>query len=192
MYRDPNDAIKVAKNQEIISEEIDDSLQEVIKEHQKRIAKKDLYWLSVADKIAEKSKCQKRHIGVIILDRTGRVISTAYNGHPRNTYCDNECIRKTIHTHKKMAIGYCCHSEINALIFADFDSLQGATIYLTAPPCEACAPYLIQSGLCELVYYKDEYAEPGVEMIKKLTTDSDGISCFKIRSYNQQVNERGV
>lgn len=147
--------------------------------------KDDLYWLSVADKVAEKSKCYKREIGVVVLDVSGRVISTAYNGHPRKTHMDNMCTRKNIHTHKRMHLGYCCHAELNAIIFANFTDLKEATIYITAPPCEACAPYILQSGIDELVYYKDGYKEDGIKLIRDLTNLRGGLTGFIIRSYDR-------
>lgn len=146
----------------------------------------DLYWLSFADKVAEKSKCHKRKIGSVLLDVYGRVVTTAYNGHPRRSVCDHECLRKDIPTHTNMSIGYCTHSEINTLIFANFRDMQEGTLYISAPPCEGCAPYLLQAGLGSLVYFKDGYPENGVELIKKLQNSLIG---FSIRSYDREENK---
>lgn len=136
--------------------------------------KNDLYWLSVASKISEKSKCQKRQVGGVLLDKMGRVISTAYNFHPRKTKLDHICFRKDIPTGEQMHIGACCHADVSLLIFANFNEMQNGSMYLTAAPCEACAPYILQAGLDSLVYYKSDIVRPdGVNLIRQLTDKID-------------------
>lgn len=158
---------------------------EKIKADKNKIIKDDLHWLAMADLTAKKSKCQKRQIGAVIVTEDGRCVSCAYNFHPRNTDLDHECLRKDIPTGTRMDIGYCCHAEINAIIFTDWHDLQGATIYLTQAPCPACAPYLIQAGLSKIVYYKDEVKRPnGIEIIKALTSNH-----LEIRAYDRSVKE---
>ncbi len=147
-------------------------------EKQKQI---DLHWLTVADVVALKSKCIKRQIGAVIISADGRCISCAYNFHPRNTDLDHECLRKDIATGTQMGVGYCCHAEVSAIIFTSWHDLQGATIYLTQAPCPACAPYIIQAGISNLVYFKDKVERPnGVKIIEELTSNR-----LQVRSYDR-------
>jgi len=141
----------------------------------------DLHWLAMADLTAKESKCQKRQIGAVIVAADGRCVNCSYNFHPRNTDLDHECLRKDIATGTQMDVGYCCHAEINAIIFTGWHDLQGATLYLTQAPCSACAPYIVQAGIAHLVYFKDEVDRPNaVEIIRKLTSNR-----LQIRSYDR-------
>lgn len=139
----------------------------------------DLHWLAMADLTAKKSRCQKRQIGAVVVTGDGRCVSCAYNFHPRGTDLDHVCLRKDIATGTQMDIGYCCHAEINAIIFTSWLDLQGATIYLTQAPCPACAPYIIQAGLANLVYFKDSVERPnGVKIIEELTSTRLQVRCY--------------
>lgn len=146
-----------------------------------KLKKDDLYWLSVADKIAEKSKCKRRKVGSIILDIYGRLVSSGYNGHPRHCLKDDICFREGVESHTNMSIGACVHSETNSLLFANFKEIQEGSIYLTAPPCELCAPLIVQAGLANLVYYSDGFDEIGIELIKSLGAER----LLSIRRYNR-------
>ena len=146
----------------------------------------DKYWLSFADKVAEKSKCQKRKVGCVIVGKDGRVVVTAYNGHPSKTTQDHICLRKNVKSGTNTEIGSCCHSEINSLIFADFNRLEGSTMYLTHPPCKGCSPYLLQAKLANLVYYNDEIErDNGIDLLKELSNGSK--YPINIRSYNRET-----
>lgn len=142
----------------------------------------DMYWLSTARQISLRSKCQKRRVGAIIIDENDRVIATGYNFHPRGTSQDSVCLRKDIPSGESMDHGYCVHAEENAMIFANFDEMQGATLYVTHAPCRHCALLIIQAGIGELVYYKDKAErKTGISLFKELG------SSIKIRGYDANI-----
>jgi len=149
--------------------------------------KDDLFWLSIAEGIAQKSKCQKRQVGAVIVDGYGRVVATGYNFHPRNTYKDHVCLRKDIPSGEQMDVGYCCHAERNAITFANFNDMQGATLYLTHAPCGSCACMILQAGIGDLVYYQDRPSPDGIALIDDLVEDHDRI---RIRAYNKETGKR--
>lgn len=109
------------------------------------------YYLQLARTASIKSKCLKKQVGCVIVNN-GRVVSTGYNGHPRNTTCDNICLRKDIKSGEDTHIGYCCHAEMNALIFSNYDSIQGGDIYITEAPCIYCTRYVMQAGVKNCYY----------------------------------------
>jgi len=149
--------------------------------HDLKEQKNDKYWLSVAQQIAMKSKCKKRQVGAVLVDIHGRVISTGYNGHPRQTCKDNICLREEIPSGSSMDLGFCCHAEMNAIIFADFKSMQEATLYLTHPPCAFCARHIMQAGITSLVYVNDGIERPdGLDLLRELL---GGLQWFDMREY---------
>jgi dCMP deaminase len=140
----------------------------------------DLHWLNVAHEVSLQSKCIKRKVGSVIVDKNGRVVATGHNFHPRGTSQDHVCLRKDIPSGEKMADGYCCHAEQNAITFANFNDMQGATLYITHASCKICARMIMQAGIGELVYYKEELErETGVSLFKELG------SAINIRSYEK-------
>ena len=80
------------------------------------------------------------------MDDRRRIISTGYNGFPRD-------VADTHERYHDRAIKYemIVHGEINAIVFAQQD-LTGATLY-TWPfmPCSRCAAIVIQTGIDRVV-----------------------------------------
>lgn len=114
------------------------------------------YYFELALIVAQRSKCIKKQFGSVIV-KDDRVISTGYNGHPRGTAKDGICLRSdTPHgtdTHK----GFCCHSEVNSLLFSSYHERQGGSIFVTGNPCVYCMRYLIQSGLTNIFTLDDKH-----------------------------------
>lgn len=132
----------------------------------------DRYFLFLAKQVATGSRCYKRQVGSVLVDKNLRVIATGFNGRPRNTDCDNEeCIRKDIPSGTQMHISCCVHSEENALLFADFSASQGSTLYCTHAPCEMCSPKILQMGISKIVFFRDE-RKNGVDYILRMTHNS--------------------
>lgn len=130
----------------------------------------DTYFMNLAKAVGENSKCESRHIGSIIV-RDKRVISTGYNGPPsgidkcwkRFGYGHSVCPRRAMGFSSSEGIEHCvaAHSEVNAIVTAARTgvSVEGATLYChCGPPCKACAAYIINSGIKEVVCLdKPEY-----------------------------------
>jgi dCMP deaminase len=61
------------------------------------------------------------------------------------------------------------HSELNAILNFVGNDLSGCKIYVTLFPCNECAKAIIQSGIKEIVYGEDRYADTdSVKASKKL------------------------
>lgn len=96
------------------------------------------------------STCKRLHVGTVIVDFQGSLLSSGYNGAPYNiAHCqagpDARCTD-------------CCHSETNAINQAAKLGimLQGSNLYTLYRPCDACSKNIIQAGI-GIVYYRYEY-----------------------------------
>lgn len=74
---------------------------------------------------------------------------------------------------------YVVHAELNAILNAT-QSLQGCTIYVSLFPCNECSKAIIQSGIKEIVYEDDKYAETDAVLVSKRMLDAAGVSYRKI------------
>lgn len=83
--------------------------------------------------------------GCVMIDKHGRPIGQGYNGYPRNV--DDSKMPQT-RPEKYPPI---LHSEENAILNSTGD-LEGATAYITGPPCIHCWAHMIQSGIKRVVY----------------------------------------
>lgn len=142
----------------------------------------DTYFMEVAKVVASRSNCVKRKVAAIIV-REKRIISTGYNGTPRNTKNCNEngCKRcnSFAESGTKLVECLCSHGEENAIVQAAFHgiSVKNATIYSTFSPCLICAKMIINSGIKRVVY-NQEY--PLNEDAKRLLKEA-GIKLKKIK-----------
>lgn len=75
----------------------------------------DSYFMHLADLAARRSNCMKRRVGCVLV-RSGRVISTGYNGTPRGTQNCNEggCPRCNIGEGSGQSLSscLCMHAEV--------------------------------------------------------------------------------
>ena len=103
-------------------------------------------FLVLAEHIATWSKDPSTKVGAVIVDADRRIISTGYNGFPR----DVEDLDQRLNN-RDVKYEMIVHGEINAIVFAN-QSLQGTTLY-TWPfmPCSRCAGIVIQSGIRTVV-----------------------------------------
>lgn len=117
--------------------------------------------MSVAERLAERSLCFKATVGAVIVDVTGRVVSTGYNGPPagfrhNDLSCASWCPRGAEHaegrhaTAEQARVCYAVHAEANALLTGDRSSWQGGVMYCTKHPCWDCAKLIANSGLSRL------------------------------------------
>ena len=106
----------------------------------------------LAQSISKRSKCVKAHYGAVLVDVHDRIIATGYNGHPKNTQCDDKCLRTYIKHGTQQEIGYCLHAEWNCLLHSNFAERQRGTIYVSDIPCNVCHRMILQSGVSRLVF----------------------------------------
>lgn len=117
----------------------------------------DTYFLELARQAATRSSCSLARHGAVIVNRR-HVRSTGYNGTPSGyANCDaGGCPRGRSGDRDKPCTGL--HAEANAILFAAPADRDGATIYITAPPCFECARLIANSGIREMVSLSDDSA----------------------------------
>ena len=70
---------------------------------------------------------------------------------------------------------FVCHAELNAILNNDGGSLRGTRIYVTLFPCNECAKAIIQSGIREIVYLSDKYADTDAVIASKRMLQMAGV-----------------
>lgn len=129
----------------------------------------DTYFLELAKQAATRSSCVLDNHGAVIVQNR-RILSTGYNGTPSGYgNCDQgACPRGKSKDRSKPCAGL--HAEANAILYATPDEREGATLYVTAPPCFECAKLISNSGLKEIVTVVEENPE-GFDKIRKFLLD---------------------
>ena len=121
----------------------------------------DRRYIRMASIWAEKSYCQRRQVGALIV-KDKMIISDGYNGTPSGfeNVCEDE---------NNVTKPYVLHAEANAItkIARSNNSSNGATMYVTASPCIECAKLIIQAGIKRVVYSEKYRLEDGIELLKR-------------------------
>lgn len=146
----------------------------------------DLYFLQIAESVANKSRCVKRKVGTVIVDKYRRICATGFNDKPRNCDVDDmSCKRLNIPSGQQENILCCNHSESAALVFANFNDIQGGTIYVTCAPCPLCSLLILQSGIKRLVFYEDTRLD-GIALIREYTYKSKRLEIVSYKRFSQK------
>lgn len=111
----------------------------------------DEYFIEVAKVVATKSRDPHTKVGCVIVDSNNRIISTGYNGAPKNFPRGREDWTRPA------KYNFVVHSESNAILYAKTD-LTDCTLYCTHEPCLQCAKLICGSGIKRVVFlnYKDD------------------------------------
>ncbi|KAI0973861.1 cytidine deaminase-like protein [Xylaria arbuscula] len=118
----------------------------------------DSYFMALASLAARRCNCMKRAVGCVLVDSKRRVISTGYNGTPRNlTNCMEggcpRCNSGDITSGMSLATCLCLHAEENALLEAGRERIRdGSVLYCNTCPCLTCSIKIVQVGISEVVY----------------------------------------
>lgn len=134
------------------------------------------YFLKLAAVVKARSNCMRNQFGAIIV-KDQWIISTGYNGTPRKIKNCHEggCLRCKLRDEGKLKRFedeercICIHSEQNAIIQAAYHgtSTCGATMYLTATPCLACAKMIINAGIIKVVCSANHHDIAGIKLLKE-------------------------
>ncbi|MBP5610646.1 MAG: dCMP deaminase family protein [Clostridia bacterium] len=141
----------------------------------------DEYFMGVSLLAAERSKDPNTQVGACIVDDTNRIISTGYNGFPYGCSDDEYPWDRAGETPGKTKYPYVVHAELNAILNASGKKLAGARIYVDLFPCNECAKAIIQSGIREVVYLSDKYAETEMTKISRRMLTSAGVKLTQLK-----------
>ncbi len=111
------------------------------------------YYLDIAETVAKRSTCLRRHYGAVIVNHD-EIVSTGYVGAPRgrqNCSDINRCIRMELKIPRGQRYELCrsVHAEANAIISASREKMIGATMYLVGTEAST-GEYIVNSNSCSM------------------------------------------
>ena len=140
----------------------------------------DEYFMGIALLSSMRSKDPSTQVGACIVNKDKRILSMGYNGMPRMCSDDEYPWDKNDNPLDSKYL-YVCHAELNAILNCDRGNVKDCIVYTTLFPCNECAKAIIQSGICEVVYMSDKYADSDSVIASKRMFDTAGV---KYRAYD--------
>jgi dCMP deaminase len=109
------------------------------------------YYLGIAEAAAKRSKDPRTQVGSVIVNSDNRIVALGYNGMP-----EGHGVERILWDNKD---DFVIHAEVNAISNAARTgvSTKGGSIYVTLPPCIACARAIVGAGLKAVVFYRSAY-----------------------------------
>ena len=127
----------------------------------------DEYFMGVAILSGMRSKDPSSQVGACIVSEDNKILSMGYNGFPKGC-SDDEFPWAREGESLETKYLYVTHSELNAILNYRGGSLEGAKLYVSLFPCNECAKAIIQSGISEVIYLSDKYADTDSVKASKL------------------------
>ncbi len=145
----------------------------------------DEYFMGVALLSAQRSKDPSTQVGACIVDENNKIVGIGYNGFPRGCSDDVLPWARKANDIKETKYPYVVHAEVNAILNST-KNLNGARIYVALFPCNECTKMIIQSGIKEIIYLSDKYADTdSVQSAKKMI----GMAGLKHRKLETRLKE---
>ena len=139
----------------------------------------DEYFLGIAMLAAKRSKDPNTQVGACIVSPDNIIISTGYNGMPKGC-SDDEFPWGREGAESKYP--FVVHAELNAILNANGRDLRGSRVYVALFPCNECAKAIIQSGVKEVYYLSDKYADSMATLASKRMMMSAGVKFTQLRT----------
>lgn len=148
----------------------------------------DQYFMGIAIMSSQRSKDPGTQVGACIVDEDNRILSVGYNGMP--TGCnDDEMPWNREGTGLESKYFFVCHAELNAILnYRGGGKLKGAKCYATLFPCNECAKAIIQSGIREVIYMSDKYADSDSTVASKRMFDMAGVKYTAYENRHKQIS----
>jgi len=144
----------------------------------------DEYFMGVALLAAKRSKDPNTQVGACIVSQDNIILSTGYNGFPKGCSDDEYPWDRDGDDTK---YPFVVHAELNAILNSNGKSLKGAKIYVALFPCNECAKAIIQSGIGEVIYLSDKYADSPSTLASKRMLDSAHIPYRRLHTELQTI-----
>ena len=143
----------------------------------------DEYFMGMALLSSQRSKDPNTKVGACIVDADHKIVSNGYNGMP--TGIDETKISWNKGEGLDSKYLYVCHAEFNAILNTrDGAALKGCTLYVTLFPCNECTKAIIQTGIKEVVYLDNKYADTTAIKASLLMLQLAGV---KVREYKGRL-----
>lgn len=139
----------------------------------------DEYFMGIALLAAYRSKDPNTQVGACIVSEDNIILSTGYNGMPKGCSDDDYPWARDGDETK---YPYVVHAELNAILNSGGRDLNNSKIYVALFPCNECAKAIIQSGIKEVIYLSDKYADTPATQASKRMLESAGVTSRKLVS----------
>ena len=147
----------------------------------------DEYFMGLAVFASLRSKDPNTQVGCCIVDADNRILSLGYNGFPIGCSDDEFPWDREGKNSYDTKYNYVCHAELNAILNYKGNSLKGAKLYVNQFPCNECAKAIIQSGIRQIIFLDDKYANTdGVKSSKRMF-DAVGLKYKKFKALNKTI-----
>ena len=146
----------------------------------------DEYFMGIALLSAMRSKDPSTQVGACIVNSEKRIQSVGYNGMP-HLCSDDEFPWSREGEGLDSKYLYVCHAELNAILNCGLGNVRGCICYTTLFPCNECAKAIIQSGIKEIVYMSDKYADSDSVIASKRMFDAAGVSYRRYETSNIEL-----
>jgi dCMP deaminase len=149
------------------------------------------YYLDIAETVAKRSTCLRKHYGAIIV-KNDCIVSTGYNGSPRGRKNCSDiqfCMRDKLNIPRGERYEMCrsIHAEANAIISASREEMIGSTLYMSCldaktgelvpetSSCAMCKRQVINAGI-EKVVIRDTEDTYRIIEVSDWVSDDDSLS----------------
>ncbi|MDO5563615.1 MAG: dCMP deaminase family protein [Eubacteriales bacterium] len=150
----------------------------------------DEYFMGIALLSAKRSKDPNTQVGACIVSNENKILSLGYNGFPKGCNDDEFPWEREGDSSYDTKYNYVAHAELNAILNFRGNTLENAKLYVSLFPCNECAKAIIQSGIKEVIYIEDKYANtPEVKSSKRMF-EAANVLCKKYNLSNKiiQIN----
>lgn len=147
----------------------------------------DDYFMSVALLSGKRSKDPNTQVGACIVNKNNVIESIGYNGLPKGCSDDEfpwEKEGEALNTKYPFVV----HAELNAILNAKGKDLSRCKIYVALFPCNECAKAIIQSGISEVIYLSDKYADTDSVKASKRMFKCAGVTLNQLNPTHKTID----
>ena len=142
------------------------------------------YFMGVAMLAARRSKDPNTQVGACIVSPDKIIVSTGYNGMPKGCSDDEFPWERE---GEETKYPYVVHAELNAVLNANGRDLRDCSLYVALFPCNECTKAIIQSGIKEVFYLSDKYADTMGNIASKRMLMAAGVKFTQLRSKTKEI-----
>ncbi len=145
------------------------------------------YFMGLAKMSALRSKDPNTQVGACIVGQDKRIKSLGYNGMPIGCP-DSEFPWGREGGMLDSKYAFVVHAELSAILNSHGQNLEGCTLYATLFPCNECCKAIIQSGIKEVVFMENKYANTDSVKASVRMFESAGVVCREYQKTGQEID----
>ena len=153
----------------------------------------DDYFMGIALLAAKRSKDPNTQVGACIVSgdapngfNHNTILSVGYNGLPIG--CSDDVFPwKREGEFLDTKYPFVVHAELNAILNARGKSLVGSKIYVALFPCNECCKAIIQSGIREVIYLSNKYADSDAVKASTKMFEAAGVKLTQLKTNRKKI-----